>query len=151
MILLAKQKERHRCIFIFGRVYTKCKLQLSLDSKNKYSYLNLCVDLETVKQSEISQKEKNEYHILMHICEIQKNGTDEPVAQLLQSCPTLCNPIDYSLPGSPVHEIFPRKNPTVGFHFLLQRIFLTQDQTHVSHVSCNAGEFFTTEPPEKLH
>ena len=26
-------------------------------------------------------------------------------AKLLQSCPTLCNPIDYSLPGSSVHGI----------------------------------------------
>ena len=26
-------------------------------------------------------------------------------ANLLQSCPALCNPMDYSLPGSPVHEI----------------------------------------------
>ena len=28
------------------------------------------VDLETVIHSEVSQKEKNKYHILMHICEI---------------------------------------------------------------------------------
>ena len=26
------------------------------------------LDLETVIQSEVSQKEKNKYHILMHIC-----------------------------------------------------------------------------------
>ena len=26
-------------------------------------------------------------------------------AQALQSCPTLCNPVDYSLPGSSVHGI----------------------------------------------
>ena len=28
------------------------------------------MDLETVIQSEVSQKEKNKYHILMHICGI---------------------------------------------------------------------------------
>ena len=28
------------------------------------------------------------------------------VAKALQSCPTLCNPIDGSPPGSPVHGIF---------------------------------------------
>ena len=28
------------------------------------------VDLETVIHSEVNQKEKNKYHILMHICEI---------------------------------------------------------------------------------
>ena len=26
-------------------------------------------------------------------------------AKLLQSCPTLCNPMDFSLPGSSVHGI----------------------------------------------
>ena len=45
----------------------------------------LCVvrwmDLESVIQSELSQKEKNKYRILTHICGIQKNGTDEPVCK----------------------------------------------------------------------
>ena len=39
------------------------------------------MDLETVIQSEVSQKEKNKYRILTHICGIQKNGTDEPVCR----------------------------------------------------------------------
>ena len=39
------------------------------------------MDLETVIQSEVSQKEKNKYCILTHICGIQKNGTDEPVCR----------------------------------------------------------------------
>ena len=39
------------------------------------------MDLETVIQSEISQKEKNKYRLLTHICGIQKNGTDEPVCK----------------------------------------------------------------------
>ena len=30
-------------------------------------------------QSEVSQKEKNKYYILTHICGIEKNGTDEPI------------------------------------------------------------------------
>ena len=37
------------------------------------------MDLESVIQSEVSQKEKNKYRILMHICGTWKNGTDEPV------------------------------------------------------------------------
>ena len=45
----------------------------------------LCVvrwmDLESVIQSELSQKEKNKYRILTHICGIQKNGTDEPICR----------------------------------------------------------------------
>ena len=32
------------------------------------------MDLETVIQSEVSQKEKSEHYILSHVCGIQKNG-----------------------------------------------------------------------------
>ena len=35
------------------------------------------VDPEIVIQSELSQKEKNKYHIILLICGIWKNGTDE--------------------------------------------------------------------------
>ena len=38
-------------------------------------------------------------HILIHQC-------NAAAAKSLQSCPTLCDPIDDSPPGSPVHEIF---------------------------------------------
>ena len=41
-------------------------------------------------------------------------------AKSLQSCPTLCNPIDDSPPGSPVPGIPQGKNTEVGCHFLLQ-------------------------------
>ena len=43
-----------------------------------------------------------------------------------QSCPTLCDPMDCSLPGSSVHGDSPGKNTGVGCHALLQRIFPTQ-------------------------
>ena len=39
------------------------------------------------------------------------------VAQL---CPTLCDPMDYSLPGSSVHGDSPDKNTGVGCHALLK-------------------------------
>ena len=35
------------------------------------------MDLESFIQSEVGQKEKNEYHILSHICGIQKNDRDD--------------------------------------------------------------------------
>ena len=44
--------------------------------------------------------------------------------QSLQSCPTLCNPMDCSPPGSSLHS--PGKNTGVGGHGLLQGIFPTQ-------------------------
>ena len=37
------------------------------------------MDLEFIIQSEISQKEKNKYHILMHIYGLWKDGTDKPI------------------------------------------------------------------------
>ena len=45
---------------------------------------------------------------------------------VIQSCLTLCNPMDCSLPGSSVHGDSPSKNTEVGCHALLQGIFLTQ-------------------------
>ena len=41
-------------------------------------------------------------------------------AKSLQSCPTLCDPIDGSPPGSPVPGNSPGKNTGVGCHFLFQ-------------------------------
>ena len=35
------------------------------------------MNLEPIIQSEVSQKEKDKYRILMHIYKIQKNGTEE--------------------------------------------------------------------------
>ena len=46
--------------------------------------------------------------------------------QSLQSCPTLCKPMDYSPPGSSVHGESPGKNTGVGCPALLQGIFPTQ-------------------------
>ena len=46
--------------------------------------------------------------------------------QVAQSCPTLCNHMDCSLPGSSHPWDFPGKNSGVICHFLLQEIFPTQ-------------------------
>ena len=45
--------------------------------------------------------------------------------KLFQSCPSLCNPIHYSLPRSLCPWDSPHKNSSVDSHFLLQGIFLT--------------------------
>ena len=41
------------------------------------SVLMRSMNLEPIIQSEVSQKEKDKYHILMHIYGIYKNGTEE--------------------------------------------------------------------------
>ena len=43
-----------------------------------------------------------------------------------QSCPTLCDPLDCSPPGSSVHGVSPGKDTGVGCHALLKGIFPTQ-------------------------
>ena len=43
-----------------------------------------------------------------------------------QSCPVLCDPMDYSPPSSSGHRDSPSKNTGVGWHALLQGIFPTQ-------------------------
>ena len=45
------------------------------------SFAEMWMDLETVTQSEVSQKEKNKYCIILFICGIQKNGTDEVICK----------------------------------------------------------------------
>ena len=50
----------------------------------------------------------------------------ESKSEVTQSCPTLCDPMDYSLPGSSCPWDFPGKSTGVGCHFLLQGIFPTQ-------------------------
>ena len=45
---------------------------------------------------------------------------------VVQLCPTLCDSMDCSLPGSSVHADSPGKNTGVGCHALLQGIFPTQ-------------------------
>ena len=42
------------------------------------------------------------------------------MSEATQLCPTLCNPMDCSLPGSSRPWDFPGKNARVGCHFLLQ-------------------------------
>ena len=71
---------------------------------------------------------------------VNVSSFSESESEVTQSCPTLCDPTDCSLPGFSIHGIFPGKNTGVGCHFLLQGIFQHRDWTQVSHV---AGRLFT--------
>ena len=55
-------------------------------------------------------------------------------------CPTLCNPMDCSPPGSSVHLDSPGKNTGVGCHASSRGSSQPRDGTRVS---CIAGRFFT--------
>ena len=58
------------------------------------------------------------------MCDLNGLYFGSSVVLVGQSCLTLCDPMDYSLPGSSVD--FPGKNTVVGYHALLQGIFSTQ-------------------------
>ena len=71
-------------------------------------------------------------------------------AKSLQSCLTLCDPMDCSPPGSSVHGDSPGKNTRVCCHALLQGIFPTQESNaglsycrwilyHLSHQGSPTG------------
>ena len=61
----------------------------------------------------------------------QKGNLLAAAAKSLQSCPTLCNPIDGSPPGSSVLGDSPGKNTGVGCHFLLQCMKVTSESLSV--------------------
>ena len=54
------------------------------------------------------------------------SGKEYQIRSVTQSCPTLCDPMNCSPPGTSVHGDSPGKNTGMGCHALLQRIFLTQ-------------------------
>ena len=72
-------------------------------------------------------------------------------AKSLQSCLTLCDPMDCSLPGSSVHEILQAR--------ILEGVAMPssrgssqpRDRTRISFGSCTAGGFFTAEPWGKAY
>ena len=72
------------------------------------------------------KKKKNSF-AENHGIHVHRNYSHDAVLCLVaQSCPTLCDPMDYSLPGSSVHGDSPGKNTGVGCHALLREIFWTQ-------------------------
>ena len=69
------------------------------------------------------------------LTQFEATAEKDSVVLVVQSCPTVCDPMDCSLPGSSLHGILQvrilewkkkKKNTGVDFHSLLQRIFLTQ-------------------------
>ena len=78
--------KQHKCLstdeWIKKMWYIYTMEYYSALKRNKIgSFVEMSMDLESVIQSEVSQKEKNKYRILMHICGIYKNGTDEPICR----------------------------------------------------------------------
>ena len=96
--------------------------------------LNICVDIR--------------YEYILYIRFYTHTRACES-AQLLQSCPTLCDLRDSSLPSSSVHGILQAR--------ILKWVAMPSSRESSqprdwTHISCFAGRFFTPEPPGKpLH
>ena len=71
-------------------------------------------------------------------------------AEWLQSCATLCDPMDCSLPGSPVHRDSPGKNTGVGCHALLQRNLHNRGTEPISLLSLALGALPQVPPGKPL-
>ena len=61
-----------------------------------------------------------------------------------QSCPTLCNPTDCSLPGSAIHGDSPGYNIGADAMTFSRRSSQPRDQTHISYVSCTGRQMSST-------
>ena len=86
-------------------------------------------------QTEPASSKAARFHLFFFLCTL---------AKLLQSCQTLCDPMDSSWPGSSVHGILQAR--------ILEWVAIScsrgssqpRDQTCIPHVSCIAGRLFTT-------
>ena len=66
------------------------------------------------------------------------------LAQLLQSCPTLYDPMDCDLPGSFVHEILQSRKLELVAMLSSRASSQPRDRTCTSYVSCSSSSFHTT-------
>ena len=68
------------CVYTYTHAHTHTMEYYSALKRSKSeSVVVRWKNLEPVIQSEVSQKQKNKYHMLIHIYGIQKNNTDEPI------------------------------------------------------------------------
>ena len=98
-----------------GFLYPVKSLAVTFFSKSPpFLWLFSIIFLNQCFYSEEKIKRKNKYFRQSHI-----NTAAATAAKSLQSCLTLCDPIDSSPPGSPVPGILQART-RVGCHFLLQ-------------------------------
>ena len=60
--------------------------------------------------------------------------------KLLQLCPTLCDPMDHSPPGSSVHRVLRARTLERVTTPSFRGYFQSKDQTHISCVSCTGRQ-----------
>ena len=83
----------------------------------------------TGRQKQLSRGKIDEKEVRLQ----QKSSCVE--SEVAQSCPTLCNPIDCSLPGSSVHGIFQARVLEWGAISFSRGSSQLRDLTLVSHIA----------------
>ena len=83
-------------------------------------FLTFCFEIISyLKKSCKNTTKKKKTPYIFHPCAV--------LCFVAQSCPTLCDPMGCTLPGSSVHGDTPGKITRVGSHALLQGVFPTQE------------------------
>ena len=95
-----------------------CSFQIGFEIRN-YEILNFVVSQDGFNYSKILGYSIRNFRMNISISE------NEMKVLVIQSCPTLCDLMDCSLPISSVHGILQARILVMGCHFLLQGIFLT--------------------------
>ena len=110
--------------------WTYCIVKMTIVSKTVYRFGAIPMNLEKEKQS---QRYPAPWLQTIHKATVIK-------LLVTQSCPTLCDLMDYSLPGSSVHGIFQAR--------ILEWVAIpfsrgSSQPRNRTQVSCTAGRFFT--------
>ena len=63
-------------------------------------------------EAEDIKKRWQEYTEKLYKKDLNDPGNHDQFSSITQSCPTLCNPMDYSTSGLPVHHQFPQFTQT---------------------------------------
>ena len=119
-VLIEKNSWVNMYLRIMGKCKKKLMLRLQTKTKAKMFVVNL-VSLDTVKNIRINTG-----------------------VQCTQSCPTLCDTIDFSLPGSSLHEIFQERELEWVTIYYSRESSHPRDQTHISWISWIASGIFMT-------
>ena len=121
----------------------------ALGSRTWMLSIYLILSFLSWKVSEVATKNLNQ--ILWFPITMSNNMTSVCVCAVARSCPTLCDPMDCSPPGSSVHGIFRQEcwNRFVISSF--RRSSQSKDRACISCTSCIDRQILYTEPPGKHH
>ena len=72
-------------------------------------------------------------------------------SEVAQSCPTLSDPMDCSLPGSSIHGILQAKNTGVGCHFLVQCMKVKSEREVAQSCSTLSDPMDCSLPGSSIH